>query len=143
MANATLAGREYTFVIDTGSSDTWIATTTFGCINSARTAYIDQKRCGFGTLYDAAHSSTVRQIPNYSFGVEYSDGEFLSGDMATEQLGIGGINEDQLNVRQTIGVVQRGYWMGDGVSSGLLGLAYPALASNVDQLNYTTVVFTL
>jgi hypothetical protein len=144
MTNVSLAGREYTLVIDTGSSDTWIAASTFQCVSTQQT-HLRQKSCGFGTLYDVADSPTFELIPNSHrpFGVRYTDGESLTGVMGTEELGIGGPNEDQLHVRQTIGVAQKGWWMGDGLSSGLMGLAYPTLASNVKSLNYTSVVWTL
>jgi hypothetical protein len=143
MTNVSLAGREYTLVIDTGSSDTWIAASTFQCVSSTQQTILRQKSCGFGTLYDMPDSTTFKQIQSHPFGVRYTDGEFLSGVMGTEELGIGGQNEDQLHVRQTIGVAQKGYWMGDGFSSGLMGLAYPTLASNVKSLNYTSIVWTL
>jgi hypothetical protein len=143
MTNVTLAGHEYTLVIDTGSSDTWIAASTFQCVSSWPRMRLPQKQCGFGTLFDAQNSTTFRKISSHPFGVEYTDGEFLTGILGTEELGIGGVDEDQLKVRQTIGVVQRGWWMGDRLSSGLMGLAYPTLASNVDALNYTSVVWTL
>ncbi|KAF2680908.1 acid protease [Lentithecium fluviatile CBS 122367] len=68
---------------------------------------------------------------------------FLTGMMGTEELGIGGVIQDELKVRQTIGVVERGWRMGDGLSSGLMRLAYPMLASNYQDLNYTSVVRAL
>jgi hypothetical protein len=143
MTNVSLAGREYTLVIDTGSSDTWIAASTFQCVSSTQQTHLQQKSCGFGTLYDIPDSTTFQQLKSRPFGVRYTDGEFLTGVMGTEKLGIGGPNEDQLHVRQTIGVAQKGWWMGDGLSSGLMGLAYPTLASNVRSLNYTSVIWTL
>jgi len=143
MTNITLASRPYTLVIDTGSSDTWIAASTFQCVGATRKDRLPQKRCGFGTLYDVEDSASFRRIDNHAFGVKYSDGEFLTGIMGTEELGIGGVHEDELSVRQTIGVVQRGWWMGDGVSSGLMGLAYPTLASGMRELNYTSVIWSL
>jgi hypothetical protein len=48
-----------------------------------------------------------------------------------------------LQTRQTIGVVEQGWWIGDQISSGLMGLAYPILASGHRDLNYTSVVFSL
>ncbi|KAF1976734.1 hypothetical protein BU23DRAFT_596729 [Bimuria novae-zelandiae CBS 107.79] len=82
MTSITLASQPYTIIIDTGSSDTWVASSSFVC----------------------------------------------KQDMA---------------VRQTIGVVERGWWMGDCISSGLVGLAYATLASNYRDLNYTIVPFSL
>ncbi len=46
-------------------------------------------------------------------------------------------------VNQTVGVVQQGYWDGDGVSSGLMGLAYSRLASGSSAVGYESVIFTL
>lgn len=83
-------------------------------------------------------STTFEKIPERRFNVSYTDGEFLEGEMGTERFEIGG-----LVVRQTIGVVERGWWIGDGISSGLMGLAYPILASNNWVMNYTSAVFSL
>jgi hypothetical protein len=143
MTNITLANRECTVVMDTGSSDTWVADSSFQCVSRATRTRLPQKRCRFGTLYDADSSSTINVIDQRGFGVKYTDGEFLSGMLGTEELGIGGVDEDRIKVRQTIGVVQRGWWMGDGVSNGLMGLAFPTLASNVQALNYTSIMWTL
>lgn len=69
--------------------------------------------------------------------------------MGTDEFGIGGLSKGnkkaQVVFNQTIGIVNRGFWFGDGISSGLMGLSYPALARGVNsrQLNYTSVVFTL
>lgn len=143
MTNITLAGHEYTAVIDTGSSDTWFPSSTFQCINPTLQAIVAQKRCGFGPLYDAKDSPSFLQITSHPFTVRYSDGEFMTGTMGIEDLGIGGVDEDQLKVKQTIGVAETGWWMGDGLSSGLMGLAYPTLASNAEGLNYTSIIWTL
>ena len=137
MTNVTLGGRDYTLVIDTGSSDTWVASDSFRCFSST-SRLIPQAACGFGPLYDDETSPTFSKIPGYKFEVSYTDGEFLTGEMGTEVLQFGG-----MAVRQVIGVVEAGWWMGDGLSSGLLGLAYPVLASNVRALNYTSAIFSL
>jgi hypothetical protein len=68
--------------------------------------------------------------------------------MGTDTFGIGGISKGgspSATVRQTIGVVDEGYWFGDGITSGLMGLGFPALAVgiNSNELNYTSVLFTL
>ncbi|KAJ4349355.1 uncharacterized protein N0V89_007969 [Didymosphaeria variabile] len=145
MTNISLAGHPYTLIIDTGSSDTWIAASDFECTSRVSHARLPQKNCGFGNLYDAVDSRTYSTIPGRAFSVKYSDGEYLMGDMGVEQLSVGAVDGGKggLTVNQTIGVVERGWWMGDGRSSGLMGLAYPTLASNYRDLNYTTVVGSL
>lgn len=50
------------------------------------------------------------------------DGEFLSGIFGYENTTLAG-----LTVNQTIALVNYAAWFGDTVTSGLLGLAYPAL----------------
>lgn len=138
MTNITLAQQPYTLVIDTGSSDTWIASEAFQCQARTSRILLPQSSCGFGKLYNPDESATYVKIASHDFGVSYTDGEYLSGEMGTEELEIGG-----LETRQTIGVVERGWWLGDGISSGLMGLGYSTLASNVRDLNYTSVIFSL
>ena len=89
MTNITLAGRPYTLVIDTGSSDTWIATTTFQCLEKETQRLTTQAKCKFGTLYDRTDSPTFEPIQGHGFSVNYTDGEFLVGQMGTEDLEIG------------------------------------------------------
>jgi hypothetical protein len=147
MTDVTVGGQRFALVIDTGSSDTWVATTDFRCIDPDTGATLATQQCGFGPLYNRASSASYKSI-NYDFSVNYADGEFLSGDMGTENFGIGGVGRGQnpsVSVKQTIGTVDEGYWQGDGISSGLMGLAYPALANGVNSqaLNYTSVMYTL
>lgn len=125
IANVTFGGQRFSLVLDSGSSDTWAATTAFQCkdINGNNVAL---STCNFGTpLYNRAASTTFKSI-NYAFSVDYQGGEYLDGDMGTEIFGIGGISTGRatpyVNINQTIGAVSSGYWTGDGVSSGLMGL---------------------
>jgi hypothetical protein len=145
MTNITVNDVIYTLVIDTGSSDTWIASTSFQCVSRLTQSILAQSACGFATLFDPNTSPTYTQWIKNGFSVAYSDGEFLSGDLGEENVFI-----EDMSVRQTIGVVGRGWWIGDGRSSGLMGLAYSGLASGIgvvregfDTLNYTSLMFTL
>ncbi|KAF2009435.1 acid protease [Aaosphaeria arxii CBS 175.79] len=138
MTNVSLASQSYTLVIDTGSSDTWVASTRFRCLSPSTRRRLPQSSCGFGKLFNISDSPTFETIPTHDFSVQYTDGEYLLGEMGTEELEVGG-----WRTRQTIGVVERGWWIGDGLSSGLMGLAYPTLASGVNDLNYTSIAFTL
>ncbi|KAL5118631.1 hypothetical protein ACEQ8H_003482 [Pleosporales sp. CAS-2024a] len=147
ITNVTVASQKFALVIDTGSSDTWLPTTNFQCQDPNSGNAIPNSNCGFPSYYNRAGSSTYSSI-NYPFSVNYTDGEYLQGDMGTELIGIGGVSRGQnpvATVRQTIGAVTNGYWMGDGVSSGVMGLAYPALARGINnrQLTYTPILYTL
>jgi hypothetical protein len=145
MCDVTLAGNPFVLVLDTGSSDTWVTSSSFRCLNPNTFGVMDQSMCGFNASYDPSSSSTWRSIPQYDFSVNYTGGEFLKGEMGTESLGIGDISggDPVFAVKQTIGVVEEGYWEGDGISSGLMGLAYPALVSQAKTLKYTSIIFTL
>ncbi|KAH5574061.1 hypothetical protein HBI26_145770 [Parastagonospora nodorum] len=147
ITNVTMAGQNFAMVIDTGSSDTWLATTNFQCLDPDYGTPLSNTYCAFPSYYNRAGSSTWRSI-NADFNVTYAGGEFLNGKLGTENLGIGGISRGQspfVTVKQTIGAVDSGYWNGDGISSGLMGLAYPALAKGINnrQLNYTSILYTL
>jgi hypothetical protein len=147
VTNVTVGGQKFSLVIDTGSSDTWLATNQFQCVDPDTGATLATQQCGFGPLYNQASSSTYKSI-NHQFSVNYAGGEYLSGVMGTENFGIGGISRGQnpyVTVQQTIGAVTSGYWEGDGISSGLMGMAYPALAEGVNsqELSYTSVMYTL
>lgn len=147
LTNATVGGKPYALVIDTGSSDTWITSANFQCEDPTTSQIKANSFCGFGTPYDENGSKTLKHL-NYAFSVRYSGGEYLSGTLGEEEVGIGGLSSGKgpiAKFKQTMGVVESGYWIGDGISSGLIGLGLPALASGVGTgaLNYTSFVFTL
>ncbi|KAH9879653.1 hypothetical protein IAQ61_001472 [Plenodomus lingam] len=146
MTSVTLANQPFTLVIDTGSSDTWVAASYFSCLHPNNMAPTVPTNCGFNASYDPGVSPTWKGIPDWEFSVNYTGGEFLRGQLGVEQLGIGGVGVDGrpfLVVDQTIGVVAEGYWVGDGISSGLMGLAYPALVSGAREFAYTSALFTI
>lgn len=157
MTDITLRGDPYTLVIDTGSSDTWVTASFFLCLNPATGTPYARGACGFNASYDPRDSPTWKSIPDHDFAVNYTGGEFLRGELGVEELGIGNVESGgrgkergrkkqasgRLVVNQTIGVVEEGFWRGDGVSSGLMGLAYPALVSGAGNLGYQSVMFSL
>jgi aspergillopepsin I len=73
MTNVNLSFQPYTLVIDTGSSDTWVAASTFQCVSRFSETQLDQSACGFGKLYDAKSSDTRGNIEGYDFEVRYTD----------------------------------------------------------------------
>ena len=51
--------------------------------------------------------------------------EFLNGEVGTDSVTVGGMTV----TKQEIGLVTNAAWEGDGVNTGLMGLAYPGLTS--------------
>ena len=106
-----------------GSSDTWLAGTGFQCVNVTTSAPEPESACLFGSTYNI--SSTFTEIPNENFNITYADGEFLTGIFGYEHVTVAGITV----ANQQVAVVDYGAWFGDGISSGLIGFAFPAITS--------------
>jgi hypothetical protein len=119
----TLGNQTLSVVIDTGSSDLWVVRDSFTCINPESGMGVAQWACAFGPAY--APNTTFREIGGEYLDIKYADGEILSGVIGTENVTLAGIT-----VNQTIGVVDYAGWYGDGVTSGLMGLAYSSLWVN-------------
>ncbi|QIX01884.1 hypothetical protein AMS68_007401 [Peltaster fructicola] len=124
-APVTIGTNTFQLVVDTGSSDPWIVMSNYTCLDVATKTVEAQSYCGFGPTYDPSKSSTFQRIPNTNFNVSYADGENLNGVMGYEMMSIGGITVTS----QEFGAVSQAAWTGDGVSSGLVGLAYSTLTS--------------
>jgi hypothetical protein len=135
-------GKTFEVVFDTGSSDLWLAEKGFKCVNVNMTSVPDAD-CAFGPL--ASPTFQDGKIPNENFNITYGDGEFLTGFMGYENVEVGGITVD----KQEVALVNRAYWEGDNITSGLMGFAYPSLTSAfkgtnpaVDNQNTTDVLYT-
>ncbi|CAK5266876.1 unnamed protein product [Mycena citricolor] len=125
LAQIVVGGQKFDAIVDTGSSDTWLIEDNFVCLNQSGQAQ-PPAGCNFGAAtYNKTESKTFKAFPNSSFAIVYGDGEYMSGAAMYETVNIGGLSVSS----QEMGVVSKASWSGDGLSSGLLGLAYPALTS--------------
>jgi hypothetical protein len=70
LVNVTVGPDTYALIVDTGSSDTWLAEVNFTCINLA-SQQEPESECAFGPLYDSSKSSTYTEIPNENFNITY------------------------------------------------------------------------
>jgi aspergillopepsin I len=121
----TVGGQEFAVVIDTGSSDPWLAPTNFLCFDPESKTQVPEAQCEFGRLYNSSRSASYRAIANQNFNISYADGEYLYGSMATETFQMAGI----VVTNQTFATVNVAAWYGDLRSSGLFGFAYRTLTS--------------
>ncbi|KAJ6580924.1 aspartic peptidase domain-containing protein [Mycena capillaripes] len=149
LTDITVGGQTFTAIVDTGSSDTWLIQKGFKCFNL--TGFPEStETCGFGSDgFDTAASPTFQAFPKVSFNISYGDGEFLSGPVGFDTVSVGGLTV----TKQEIGTPDFAAWNGDGVNSGLLGLAYsgltsvfnttdPTKASSANHIPYDPFFFT-
>ena len=126
------------------SSDTWVAEVGFQCLDLESEPQ-PESECAFGTAgFDPSKSKTFKSDPNKNFNITYGDGEFLTGAVGLETFEVGGMTV----ASQEIGLVKTAAWFGDGVNTGLMGLAYPGLTSvfkgndpDTDQFPGTQLVY--
>ena len=109
-------------VPDTGSSDLWVPTTDFQCVEPGTNLLVKQEECHFGNTYEIPEST--QYVTNQTFGVQYGTGIAL-GKVGLANVTINGIRVEN----QKIGLVDRTNDVGDGLGSGILGLGFPPLTS--------------
>lgn len=108
--------QEFKVVLDTGSSDLWVASST--CAS-----------CGTIPDFDASKSSSIQQVQTRTGGssveIHYGSGEVV-GTLVQDVVAMGGFT---VNPQQLLIVTDMSDGLLDGETSGILGLAFPALAS--------------
>lgn len=82
-----------------------------------------QAECGLIATYSPG--STFQEIPNENLNITYADLEYLNGIFGYETVELAGIEV----THQQIGLPNIAGWEGTNYSSGLMGLAYPAITS--------------
>lgn len=137
LTNVSFASQTFLLLIDTGSSDTWLPESGFTCVNITTNATVPEADCYFGSSGYTPDSSFM-QIPDENFNISYADLEYLNGIIGTDTVTLAGIQVPN----QTIGLATIAGWEGDGISSGLVGLAFPILTSAFAGTNYSADNFT-
>ena len=110
LTNVTFGTETFLAEIATADTDTWLVGTKF--------QYLDVNT----KLAPLQHLLHLQQIQNESFGVSYANGETLIGIVGTERVTLAGLTV----FNQTVRVVTTAAWSGDGVSSCVVGLAFPS-----------------
>ncbi|KAI1856921.1 hypothetical protein JX265_000727 [Neoarthrinium moseri] len=118
-------GQQFISFIDTGSADTWVVSSDLRCVDIDTKVPLSQDACGFGPLYDRSKGSFTN-ISSQSFSISYfPEMETLRGDMGYAPITLAGLTVP----KQEVSLVNYAAWAGDGATSGLLGLGYPAITS--------------
>jgi Eukaryotic aspartyl protease len=116
-------GQVFFVEVDLGSSDTWVLETGYECISPNDNSILPQSACNYAnSTYNLSESFS--KISNETFGVFYGAG-IVAGQVGYETVTLAGVAIE----RQEVGIASSLTMTGDGVSSGLLGLAYPAITS--------------
>lgn len=116
-------GLPLSMLIDTGSSDTWAAHKDFSCVDYGG-QHLPQSACGFGGAYPEAFKYGLTDPEMYMF-IQYADGEVVTGPMGFSDITVGNITVK----KQQVCLANTTYWFGNNYTSGLMGLAFPALTN--------------
>ncbi|KAJ7698049.1 aspartic peptidase domain-containing protein, partial [Mycena rosella] len=126
LVNGIIGGQYFSFLVDTGSSDTWVVQKGFNCTGGKGNP-VPQLSCGFGTSgFDTDESQTFLPFPDVTYVNMFGNGDSVHGPVGFYTFKVGG-----LSVYQEIGVPNVATYKGDNISSGILGLAFPNLTNGI------------
>jgi hypothetical protein len=150
LLNVTAGGNNYSLIIDTGSSDTWFVKNGFECYDYLRRK-VPVAECQFGPEFKGDFpGGPIKDLQfNVSYGNGYN-GPNLDGEYGYADLTLAGVTVP----KQQIALATSGYWTGDDISTGILGLgmsglteAYNSTAGALDpasgSVSYSPVVSTM
>lgn len=118
-AEVTIGGETFELFVDTGSADTWVIESGYQCLDVDGNV-VDNEVCDFGPTYNVTNSFVENE--ELFFSTSYGSGEYVMGTLGKEIIEIAGVE-----VNATFAAVFRAYYLGDGITSGILGLAYPTM----------------
>ncbi|KAF9871875.1 alpha-l-rhamnosidase [Colletotrichum karsti] len=127
-------------IVDSGSSDTWAVQKGFICQDVDGARLNDSSLCLFGPTYNGSFDG--EPISGSHFNITYGDGEFATGLMGFQNITLAGFEVPH----QQVALVNKTYWNGDSVASGLIGLAFDLLTSEYSDTTgaseYYSPIFT-
>lgn len=105
---------------DTGSTKLWVPVADFECVELDTGYDVPQEECHFADTYQVPDNAEY--VTNETFGVQYVSGA-ARGKVGYADITLNGITIEN----QRIGLVDRTNDFGDGIGSGILGLAFPSV----------------
>ncbi|KAH8887635.1 acid protease [Thozetella sp. PMI_491] len=131
-------GETIPMLVDTGSSDIWIVKKGFKCV-SKKDQPVDAENCNIPQTVTQKPSGGY--VKNANLSITYGDQSFVSGPMAFQDVTVAGltVKKQQVGVADVVSVGAGG---GDSSYSGLMGVSYPALTSEVDTETGESVQYT-
>ncbi|KAL7625122.1 hypothetical protein AAE478_004336 [Parahypoxylon ruwenzoriense] len=138
----------YYMIPDTGSSDTWVISEGFKCLDPYYGQEVTQEDCGFGPLFKGDFPDG--KINNQNLNISYLSGDYLNGPMGFANITVANVTVP----KQQFALVDVAAFGGDGVSSGILGLGLRGLTASftgndprndsIDNLvNYSPLIETM
>ncbi|KAK5662751.1 hypothetical protein OQA88_6158 [Cercophora sp. LCS_1] len=116
IAEVRAGGYRYALQIDTGSSDTWFVKNGFQCL---------LPQCHLGPPFRGDFpGGPIEEHLNISYGGDTAS--FINGQMGYSDLTVANITLP----KQQIALATLVSWIGDGISSGILGLGLPGLTGS-------------
>lgn len=123
VAQVTVGTKIVPLLIDTGSSDTWVAASSFRCLD-AEDKPVEQSSCGFLSFADDDFSGGT--VPDEYLSIKYANGQYAYGPYGFESVSVGGITVP----KQQIGLLSEGHiQVPSGDFAGILGLGYPGMVA--------------
>ncbi|PSR83561.1 aspartic peptidase domain-containing protein [Coniella lustricola] len=138
LAHVTIGSQVLPLLVDTGSSDLWVASSDFHCLekdgqrrmetpspSEAANVENEGNKCKFPMTY-ANPNVSGGFVPDEYFSIRYGNGQFLYGSYGVDDVSLGGITVPN----QRIALPTAGYFKSStGDFAGILGLAYPAMVA--------------
>lgn len=102
--------------LDTGSADTWAVATGYNCTTW-------RHQCSFGPAYTGGFNGPP--LKDEHLYVVYGDGEIVQGPLGPVDVLLAGVRV----ANQTVALANSTMWLGNNITSGVLGLAYPSITN--------------
>lgn len=120
VVDMTWGTQPFTFVVDTGSADTFVAGSNLVCVDSQGNVNA-QSACAFASSFQGNFSGGA--LENQVISGSFQDGEFFNGSLGLQDITIGGLQMKN----QQVAILDNAFFLGDNITSGVMGLAFPTL----------------